>query len=272
MLIPFAIRQMLSKWCCDQCHEANPARQPNLFQLKIIALIAILALSGCGYLQAPSSNPIPTHLQWAELLIKNLLITNTTYRHEQGSVTWKGWNGARLYESYTDCSGFVSALLEQAYGLTPDDFEQFFGTRRPLAITYYDAVTRQNHFKQISSIYDVQASDFIIIKYPPDNDNSGHIMLVADKPNKYPSSKPLINGTEQWIISVVDSSESGHGNTDTRWEGNGIFHDGLGQGVFRIYTNDAGELVGYAWSTFENSEYYGRKERPLVIGRFEINQ
>ncbi len=235
----------------------------------IIALLTALSLSNCK----SSNNPIDapqTHLQLAQLLVKNMPLTNTSYQHKEGVVTWAGWNGASRYESQTDCSGFISALLEQTYGLTASDFKRFFGTKRPLAKTYYDAVISQNKFKQIPLISDVQPGDFIVIKYPPDNDNSGHIMLVAATPQKYPSSSPEMEGTGQWIITVIDSSQTGHGKTDTRWQNNGTFHDGLGQGVFRIYTDDAGEPVGYTWSTFSNSEYYSQQERPLVIGRLNL--
>jgi len=245
----------------------------DLICLKIMALVIALACSSCGNFKAASSNPIsvpPTHLQWAQLLIKNLPLTNTSYRHKESVVTWAGWNGASRSESQTDCSGFINAWLEQKYGLTASDFECFFGTKRPLAETYYDAVTSQNKFKQIPLIYDVQPGDFIVIKYPADNDNSRHIMLVAAAPQKYPSSNPEIEGTDQWVITVIESSQTGHGKTDIRWQDNGTFHDGLGQGVFRIYTNDAGEPVGYTWSTFAISDYYIQQERPLVIGRLNL--
>ena len=250
-----------------------PVPRNNLFYLKIMALVVMLACSSCGRSQAASSDPTSmpqTHLQWAQVLVKNLPLTNTSYQHKEDVVTWAGWNGASRYESQTDCSGFINALLEQTYGLTASDFERFFGTKRPLAETYYDAVISRNKFKQIPLISDVQPGDFIVIKYPPDNDNSGHIMLVAAAPQKYPSSSPEMEGTEQWIITVIDSSETGHGSTDTRWQNNETFHDGLGQGVFRIYTNVAGEPAGYTWSTFANSEYHSQQERPLVIGRLNL--
>ena len=241
----------------------------NLF----IGLLIVFSLSSCvGIQSTPNESVVASHtpLEWAQILVRNISLADTSYQHKQGVVTWAGVNGASRYVSQTDCSGFINMLLEQTYGLTTNDFERFFGTKRPLAKTYYDAVISQNKFKQIRLISDVQPGDFIVIKYPPDNDNSGHIMLVAATPQKYPSSSPEIEGTEQWVITVIDSSESGHGTTDTRWQDNGTFHDGLGQGVFRIYTNDAGKSVGYTWSTFPNSEYYSQQERPLVIGRLDL--
>ncbi len=33
------------------------------------------------------------------------------------------------------------------------------------------------------------------------------------------------------MITVIDSSESGHGKIDTRWQDNGTFHDGLDRGT-----------------------------------------
>src|SRR5271157_2202784 len=233
----------------------------NLLIDFLIVFILPFSLSGCvGIQSTPNESVVTSHtpLEWAQMLVKNISLDDTSYQHKQGLVTWAGVNGASGYVSQTDCSGFVNALLEQSYGLTSNDFERLFGTNRPLAITYYNAVVSQNQFKRIASIYDVQPGDLIVIKYPPDNDNSGHIMLVAGTPQKYSSFKPEVSGTEQWTIKVIDSSESGHGKTDSRLQSDGTFHDGLGQGVFRIYTDDAGEPVGYTWSTFANSEYYSR--------------
>ena len=205
----------------------------NLF----IGLLIVFSLSSCVGIQSTPNEFVVasrTPLEWAQILVKNISLDDTSYQHKQGGVTWAGVNGASHYVSQTDCSGLINALFEQSYGLTPTDFERFFSTDRPLAITYYDAVVSQNQFKRIASIYDVQPGDLIIIKYPPDNDNSGHIMLVAGTPQKYSSSKPEIDGTEQWTVNVINSSESGHGKTDfalakrwdiSRWTRSGRFSD-----------------------------------------------
>jgi hypothetical protein len=44
-------------------------------------------------------------------------------------------------------------------------------------------------------------------------------------------------------------------------------HDGVGQGVLRVYTDLNGEVVGYSWSTSPNSSFLDQSENHLVIGR-----
>src|SRR5262245_53863316 len=81
-----------------------------------------------------------THLNWAREIVRGLHPEDTSYRHKNSSVRWKGIEGVTRYESHADCSGFLNALLARAYGLTGEGFEQWLGTRRPLAKTYYDAI------------------------------------------------------------------------------------------------------------------------------------
>lgn len=57
-----------------------------------------------------------THLDWAKTLVSELRPEDTSYEHKRGYVRWKGESGARAYESHTDCSGFLTALLEHSYG------------------------------------------------------------------------------------------------------------------------------------------------------------
>src|SRR5437588_13080514 len=85
-----------------------------------------------------------SHLDWARLLVTELQPENTSYQHKQGFIKWKGDNGAEFAESRTDCSGFLNALVERSYGLTPNDFERWLGKRRPLASEYHDAIV-QSH-------------------------------------------------------------------------------------------------------------------------------
>ena len=42
---------------------------------------------------------------------------------------------------------------------------------------------------------------------------------------------------------------------------------GLGEGVFRTYTQKDGTIAGHSWSTQKRSEYHDQGGRHLVIGR-----
>jgi hypothetical protein len=245
----------------------SPKGRPAVVFFRCLSLLLICACAAAAQRSVPK-----TPLDWARILVRELQPENTSYQHKQGFVKWKGENGAEGYESRTDCSGFLNNLLERSYGLTHDDFETWLGKRRPLAVEYFDAILQEHDFRRITNEADVRPGDVIAIRYPPGtNENTGHIMLVADVPRQRKSSKPEIETTEQWEVSVIDSSESGHGKTDTRRKADGTFGQGVGQGILRLYTNHNGEIVGYTWSTFANSDYYDQTSRQLVIGRLRLS-
>ncbi|WP_138497130.1 NlpC/P60 family protein [Nostoc sp. PA-18-2419] len=209
----------------------------------------------------------PQHLKDALILLSGLHPKNNKYQHEPTLVNWKGFSGAKDYISKADCSGFINKLLSHSYGWTPEFFQQWMNTQRPLAENYYNSIINQNRFQQIIKLEQIKAGDIIAIKYPEGEDNTGHVLLVAELVTEKLFSKPLVPKTRQWSIKVIDQSRSGHGKTDTRRQVDGSFHGGLGQGVLRLYSNQAQEIVGYTWSTFANSQYYSCDERHLAIGR-----
>lgn len=242
---------------------------PKIKPAALLRCVSLLLLSACA--TTAQRHVEKTPLEAARALVRELRPEDTSYQHKHGVVKWKGENGADEYESRTDCSGFLNALLERAYGLTPDEFDSWLGKRRPLAVEYFEAIRQQRNFRQITSERDVRPGDVIAIRYPPGtNDNTGHIMLVDDLPVYHKISKPEIEGMDQWEVSVIDSSESGHGRTDTRRQPDGTFGQGVGRGILRLYSKRGGEIVGYTWSTFANSDYYDQKSRQLVIGRLNL--
>ncbi|MBH8573578.1 hypothetical protein I8752_11240 [Nostocaceae cyanobacterium CENA369] len=209
----------------------------------------------------------PQHLKDALILLNGLHQKNNKYQHEPTLVSWKGIAGAKDYISKADCSGFLNKLLSHSYGWTPEFFQRWMDTQRPLAKNYYNSIINQNRFQKIIKLGQIQAGDIIAIKYSEGEDNTGHVLLVVESPTQRLFSKPVVPNTKQWSIKVIDQSRSGHGKTDTRYQADGSFHDGLGQGVLRLYSNQAQEIVGYTWSTFANSQYYSWNERHFAIGR-----
>jgi hypothetical protein len=214
----------------------------------------------------------PQHLQDALFLLKKLTPENNNYQHGNTIVSWAGFNGATDYICKTDCSGFLNELLFHSYGYTPDKFLKWMAKRLPKAKDYYKAILQQINFIRVSDIKEIKAGDIIAIKYPKDEDetgNTGHVMLVENTPKQINTLKPVIESTKQWIVTIIDQSQSGHGKKDTRRNQDGSIDSGLGRGIFRIYVNDTGEIVGYTWSTFKNSDFYSVHQRPLIIGRLK---
>jgi hypothetical protein len=212
----------------------------------------------------------PAHLGWAVRMVEHLKLKNTSYRHRNVSVKWKGVGGAQDYESHADCSGFLNALLGRAYGYGEDTFKAWLGARRPLARHYHDAIVRQERFRRIGRLEDARPGDVLAIKYRPGDpttSNTGHVLLVVEAPRTRESTAPKVPGTTQWEVVVIDQSRSGHGKADTRRRPGGSFATGLGRGVLRVYTDNGGKVAGYSWSTEPGSRFRPQSDRHLVIGR-----
>jgi hypothetical protein len=208
---------------------------------------------------------IRQHVQSAEQLVRALDLAHTNYEHGAGNIVWSG-----IVESHTDCSGFIDLLLAHDDGYTPDDFKRWFGSRRPTASRYHDAIVEGRGFIALATIAELRAGDVIAIKYFTRKDNTGHIMLVDGTPRRIRATPPLIDGTTQWEIDVIDSSESGHGVSDSRHKrgDDGRDHDGLGKGVFRLYSDAQGAVAGFSWSTLKASKFVAPADEHAVLGRF----
>ena len=130
-------------------------------------------------------------------------------------------------------------------------------------------ISRQKGFTRIDKLADVLPGDIIAMKSPPrDPGGTGHVMLVDARPaQRETDTAPLIEGTRQWEVEVIDSSKSPHGRSDTRHNEDGGKRTGLGRGTFRLYADSSGTLVGYAWSVERASKFFGPRDKPIAIDR-----
>ena len=208
-----------------------------------------------------------TPYYWSNLLVANVTPPNNSYINGAGSVTWTGQSGATAYTCNTDCSGLFNKILTQTYGYSGTYFQTWTGATRPLAKHYYNEIVTNDHFTQISAVSQIAQGDMIAIKYPEDLANTGHCLLVVAPPTLRTATAPLVAGTTQYEVSVIDCASSGHGSTDTRFITSSTWEDGVGKGVFRIYVGTGGSIKGYSWSTYSTSTYYDKTQRPLAVGR-----
>ncbi|MFN8671617.1 MAG: hypothetical protein U0457_05965 [Candidatus Sericytochromatia bacterium] len=207
------------------------------------------------------------HLYWLNLLIDNVKPENTSYIHKNTSVKWQNINNSDKYESKTDCSGLFNSIFSQSYNYDKNFFLKYFGTERPRAENYYKAISEQKIFSKITNISEVSEGDIIAIKYPTSNKNTGHTMFITSKPIKNKTSLPYVEDTDQYLVEIADSTSTLHGKDDFRLK-KGI-KQGLGKGIFRIYTSFSGNFLGYAWSTDSKANFHNREERDFVIGRIK---
>jgi hypothetical protein len=261
----------------------------RLIALTLAAAIAVLAPGRSAVARKPDKIirlKKADHLEWAQKIVEGIRWRQTKYRHSATAVYWKGVGGQKQYRSFADCSGFLNRLLPQAYGLSDADLNRWLKikspAKRPLARDYFQAIKDGNKFQAVTKIPDVRAGDIIAIKYlpgDPNNDerNSGHVLLAAARPKARAATEPKRDNTQQWSVKVFDQSNSGHGPADTRYggkdkDGKPQFKDGLGQGVFRLYTDRDGNVTGHTWSLGPKSVFYDQKTRPLLIGRLQLGR
>ena len=234
----------------------------------VFACVVSMFLGSAAFSMPPVAIPgAPTasRVEAAEQLIRELDLSNTDYAHGQGSVTWNG-----TVASHTDCSGYIDHLLMHVDGYSFDDFKRWFGSRRPTAARYHDAIAERRGFAPVSAVGELQPGDVIAIKYLTRRDNTGHIMMVVEPPRRLTATAMSVAETTQWAVTVIDSAESGHGPSDTRHKraANGRDHDGLGRGVVRLYADRQGNVAGFSWSTLKASRFIGPEDEHVALGRF----
>ncbi len=215
----------------------------------------------------------PAHLTTAEAIATQILPADNEYAHKECFIKWKGAPGVDNYANRTDCSDFFDLLIEHVYGFTRAQLKQWTGHERPTAAVWYDAVDSTPAKPLLQPIVKLESTlpgDMIFIKYAPGGGDTGHVMMIAAAPQKRDPTKPIIEKTQQWAVTVIDSSKSGHGPTDTRHNNDGSFGQGVGKGTLRLYTLHDGSLAGYSWSTVGASKFISVDEHPIALARLSI--
>jgi hypothetical protein len=246
-------------------HNADifpPMREMRLSRW--LGLIALVAIARAGDSDSSSQ---PPHVSDAKLLVANVAPEDNDYDHKSCYIRWKGESGAEKFENHTDCSDFLNLLLEHSYHFTPEMYKEWTGHKRPTAAEWHDAVLAGKGMDVVDSFSDAKVGDYLIVKYPPGGANTGHVMLICNPPHQRRASRPIVDGTDQWDVPVIDSSESGHGKQDTRRKPEGGFYRGVGQGTMRIYTSGDGKVAGYTWSDEGVSTYRTKPDYDLLVGR-----
>jgi hypothetical protein len=233
----------------------------KVFYVRIMAsILSLFLLNG-------TVNAAADHLYWAEKIAANVTPDKNMYASDPSYITWPDANGVGDYVNRSKCASFVTLVLMHANKWPSSYFIDWMSSISPTANTYYDTIKLQKRFVSIVNVNEIQAGDIVAIKYPRGSAVTGHMMIANATATRRASSLPLVNGTYQYELKVIDSSQSGHGTTDTRLKADGSYVQGAGIGVFRLYTDTKGVIVGHTWSTHSKSQYYDIKSRPIIIGR-----
>lgn len=210
------------------------------------------------------------HLQELRVLLYGVLPADNSYRNKHRIVGWRGFHGSQKYICHTDCVGLLDSLLLHTYRLSRHDLKEWIGLARPRATSYFSAITEENKFRLIPNIKDLLPGDILAVKFRPGMHNNGHIMIVDGPAEMIKSRAPIVENTIQWKVPIIDCTGSPHGSKDTRFITKGSHTSGVGKGILRVYTDEAGLIVGYSWSCNPKSAFYGADDRPMVAGRLGI--
>lgn len=213
---------------------------------------------------------------WPESLARNVQDANNLYANSEQELSWQT-NGVGTYSSRADCSGYVTRSLMKAFEFTAEDIAAWMGSKGPSSARYHDNILFQNNFQRIRLAADVRRGDILASKYlDKTGGGTGHTMIAAGKAEKRTSNtEPLIDGTVQYELLIIDSTKSPHGTGDTR-KGTGVDgadQDGAGLGTMRLYADAVSDqIVGYTWSRSSGSVYYTatsptNDRRSLMVGR-----
>ena len=218
---------------------------------------------------------------WPESLARNVHDVNNTYANSEQALSWP-MNGIGIYSSRADCSGYVTRSLMKAFDFTAEDMAAWMGSKGPSSARYHDNILFQNNFQRIQRAADVRRGDILASKYlDKTSGGTGHTMIAAGTPVlRSVPSKPVIDGTVQYELLIIDSTKSPHSTGDTR-KGTGADggdQDGAGLWTMRLYADAvSGQIVGYTWSLSSGSVYYtatspADDRRSLVVGRMTFTQ
>ena len=206
------------------------------------------------------------HLLLAREFLAGLSHENNQYMHG-GSLHWRGEKGVfsdyAENEARIDCSGFVNEILKKAGSQTYDRvYQNTYWKKYPQAASYYEAIVKGYGFTR-REFSDAQPGDIIAVKFESAARDTGHVMFIDAPPLRMEPRDPVIAGTQQWKLVVIDAS-SNYGDDDTRWV-DGKRHTGVGRGGYRIYTDEGGKIVGYTVG-FHKRQYYPVERRQVAVG------
>lgn len=238
----------------------------------------------CSEAPAQASSPqIPKHLAIARELVEGIKPEDNRYALGKEFISVPGDGPDAKYAMTADCSGFLLAIFKRAGYRTRQEMT-FLKTsskrRRPASEDFVVSIEQEKGFRHIRKVGDMKSGDLLAhamlnIEDQKQTGTTGHVFLVNSEPRPVSSRMPLVSGTRQFEISVIDSNEEHVGTDDTRLANPWRKVAGLGKGTIRIYADDNGEVIGWA-RTFGNTDlfysYSSRfpsvaKQRKAAIGR-----
>jgi len=223
-------------------------------------LIALLGLGApVGNAQTDSAG-LPKYLALARELVENTKPEDNRYSLGSQFISFPGDLFSSKYSVRADCSGFLLAIFARAKYPTEYRMEYLPGSARkrtrPAAEDFVYSIEMEKGFKRIRDARNIRPGDLLAhamlnIADQERTGTTGHVFLIDSYPRAIEPRNPVIAGTEQFEVTIIDSNEEYVGADDTRLADPSNKIKGLGRGTIRIYADANGELVGWA-RTFKN--------------------
>jgi hypothetical protein len=242
--------------------------------MKFSNLAASVLLMASINALAQDAPPVPKYLELARELVATVKPENNKYMFNgPEGVRWKGDLFTNENSVNAACSSFVQAVFERANDPTIYKVRSFVTGRSKYtrAPDWYAASINGSGLKKVETLNEVKPGDLFIFVCNDSCTTSqgnaqGHITIVDMKPQKADPKNPIVEGTEQWELTIIDSADAAHDRNDTRFVPKGEKKiTGVGRGTYRIYTDAAGVPVGY--TNGFGTKYNAIATRPIVISR-----
>lgn len=251
---------------------------------KVALAWVLLASVFCSPSYAADAVPeLPRHLLIARELAENIKPANNHYSLGVQSISFPGDVFSSDYVMRADCSGLLLALIERAHYPVRTQLAFLNWTpsrKRPVAEDFVFSIETGKGFQQIIDVRLIRPGDVLAHAMLNASDKSqtgttGHVMLVDSEAKKIEPRNPLVAGTEQYEVAIIDSNIEYLGSDDTRLADPSNKITGLGRGTIRLYADTDGALVGWARNFKNTNRFFSystrfpsdTKERKAAIGR-----
>jgi hypothetical protein len=260
----------------------HPEKKGDHMRL-LIQFTASLALALWALLASAQTADVPKHLAIARELVTNIAPENDHYHLGGQSISMPGDLFSNKYAMTADCSGFLLAVFDRAGYTTRSKMlylKSSISRKRPVAEDFVLSIEQEKGYRRIKAVEDMRPGDLLAhamlnVEDQKQTSTTGHVFLVNSVPREITPRKPLVEGTRQYEVSIIDSNEEHVGADDTRLKDPANKLTGLGTGTIRLYADANGELVGWARTFTGSNRFFSyspqfpsdTKLRKAAIGR-----
>ncbi|HSN97933.1 MAG TPA: hypothetical protein VLS89_06530, partial [Candidatus Nanopelagicales bacterium] len=196
----------------------------------VLSSLAAASLTLAASTSEAAPSIYPAHLDWMGGLVTNIVPSDNSWA---GASTPCSINWATNVATTKGACFLTLAIRQGDATITSTTMFQWWGSSSPSSPTYHDQIAAGNRFYRLLDAGELVAGDVLSTKYlSQSNVTTGYTMVVST----IESFAILPDGTERFLVEVIDSATDPHGNQDTRYNIDpNVGHDqGVGAGLIFI--------------------------------------